>query len=302
MEEIGRILRETREQLGLTLEEAERNLKIRASRLAALENGEFDTLPSQAQARGFLNNYAEFLGLDSTELLRQYDETRQPPRRRSLIAKAPSKTPANNHTGHQVRTPGWFSSEIFIVAIIAIAVIVVLGWGGMKIYNNLGSGEDIGAVANPAAELTLPTATDTPSPSPNALGEPPSMITAEPTATSTLILNVLDSVNLQVIAEREAWVQVLVDGEESFKGRMHAGERHDFLGEERVEVSTGNGGGIRVIFNGQDQGLMGDIGQVVTRIWTPRGAQTPTPTQTLTPTASPETTETATPPPIIPEG
>jgi len=302
MEEIGRILRKTREQLGLTLEEAERTLKIRASRLAALENGEFDTLPSQAQARGFLNNYAEFLGLEPKELLREYDESQQPPRRRSIAARSPSNTAEINRSVHQVRTPSWFSSEIFIVASIAIAVIVVLVWGGMKIFNNLGSGDDVVAAANPAEELSLPTATDTPSPPPNALGEPPSIITAEPTATSTLILNVLDAVNLQVIAERGAWVQVLADGEESFKGRMHAGEQHDFLGEERVEVSTGNGGGIRVIFNGQDQGLMGDIGQVVTRIWTPRGAQTPTPTQTLTPTASPEMTETATPAPVIPEG
>ncbi len=302
MEEIGRTLRETRERLGLTLEEAERTIRIRASRLETLERGEFDSLPSQAQARGFLHNYAEFLGIDPAELLRRYDESRQPKRRRSLVARGTNKTAVRKGTIRRMRMPSWFSTDIFVVAIITLGVIVVLIWGGRKLYANIGSGEGTAAVVSSADAISLPTPTKTPSPTVSVLVELTQLTTEEPTATSTLILNVLDQVNLQVIAERESWVQVLVDGEETFKGRMGAGERYDYLGEERVEVFTGNGGGIRVIFNGQDLGLMGDIGQVVTRVWTPRGGQTPTPTQTLTPTASPEMTETATPTPVIPEG
>jgi len=302
MEEIGRTLRETRERLGLTLEEAERTIRIRASRLETLERGEFDSLPSQVQARGFLHNYAEFLGIDPEEILRRYDESRQPKRQRSLVARGTSQTAAKKNTARRIRMPSWFSTDIFVVVIITLCVIVVFIWGGRKLYANIGTGEDPAAVASSADAISLPTATNTPSPTVSALADLTQLTTEEPTATSTLILNVLDQVNLQVIAERESWVQVLVDGEEIFKGRMSAGERYDYLGEERVEVFTGNGGGIRVIFNGQDQGLMGDVGQVVTRVWTPRGGQTPTPTQTLTPTASPEITETATPTPTIPEG
>ena len=302
MEEIGRTLRETRERLGLTLEEAERTIRIRASRLETLERGEFDSLPSEVQARGFLHNYAEFLGLDPEELLRRYDESRQPKRRRSLVARGTSKTARKNNSVRRMRMPSWFSTDILIVAIITLGVIVVLIWGGRKLYANIGIEDDAAGVASSVDAISLPTATNTPSPAVSALVDLTPLTTEEPTATSTLILNVLDQVNLQVIAERESWVQVLVDGEEIFRGRMGAGERYDYLGEERVEVFTGNGGGIHVIFNGQDQGLMGDVGQVVTRVWTPRGGQTPTPTQTLTPTASPEMTETATPTPIIPEG
>ncbi len=301
MEEIGRTLRETRERLGLTLDEAERTIRIRASRLETLERGEFDSLPSEVQARGFLHNYAEFLGLDPEELLRRYDESRQPKRRRSLVARGSSQTAVKKNAARRIRMPSWFSPDILVVAIIVLGVIVVLIWGGRKLYATIGSGEVAAAVASSADAISLPTATNTPSPAVSALADRTQLTTEEPTATSTLILNVLDQVNLQVIAERESWVQVLVDGEETFKGRMGAGERYDYLGEERVEVFTGNGGGIHVIFNGQDQGLMGDVGQVVTRVWTPRGGQTPTPTQTLTPTASPEITETVTPTPIIPE-
>ena len=301
MEEIGRTLRETRERLGLTLEEAERTIRIRSSLLGALERGEFDSLPSATQARGFLHNYAEFLGIDPEALLRQYDESKQPKRRRSLVARGSSKPADNKKTKRQTRMPSWFSTDIFVIATITLGVIVVLGWGGRKLFTSMASGEDAAAAVESSADaISQPTATYTPSPAVSALADLTQLTTEEPTATPTLILNVLDTVNLQVIAERESWVQVLVDGKEAFKGRMRAGEQSDYLGEERVELFTGNGGGIRVIFNGQNQGLMGYIGQVVIRVWTPRGGQTPTPTQTLTPTASPEMTETATPTPSIP--
>ena len=300
MEEIGRTLRETRERLGLTLEEAERTIRIRASLLGALERGEFDSLPSATQARGFLHNYAEFLGIDPEALLRQYDESKQPKRRRSLVARGSSKPADNKKTKRQTRMPSWFSTDIFVIATITLGVIVVLGWGGRKLFTSISSGEDAAAVESSADAISQPTATYTPSPAVSTLADLTQLTTEEPTATPTLILNVLDQVNLQVIAERESWVQVLVDGKEAFRGRMRAGEQSDYLGEERVELFTGNGGGIRVIFNEQNQGLMGYIGQVVIRVWTPRGGQTPTPTQTLTPTASPEMIETATPTPSIP--
>lgn len=301
MEEIGRTLRETRERLGLTLEEAERTIRIRSSLLGALERGEFDSLPSATQARGFLHNYAEFLGIDPEALLRQYDESKQPKRRRSLVARGSSKPADNKKTKRQTRMPSWFSTDIFVIATITLGVIVVLGWGGRKLFTSMASGEDAAAAVESSADaISQPTATYTPSPAVSTLADLTQLTTEEPTATPTLILNVLDQVNLRVIAERESWVQVLVDGKEAFRGRMRAGEQSDYLGEERVELFTGNGGGIRVIFNEQNQGLMGYIGQVVIRVWTPRGGQTPTPTQTLTPTASPEMTETATPTPSIP--
>jgi cytoskeletal protein RodZ len=302
MEEIGGTLRETRERLGLTLEEAERTIRIRASMLGALERGEFDSLPSEVQVRGFLHNYAEFLGIDPEALLRQYDVGKQPKRRRSLVARGSSQPTDKKKTKRRTRKPSWFSTDTFVIATITLGVIVVLGWGGQKLFASTGTGEDdAAAVASSADAISQPTAISTPSPAGSMLAETTQLTTDDPTATPTLILNVLDTVNLQVIAERESWVQVLVDGKEAFRGRMRAGEQSDYLGEERVELFTGNGGGIRVIFNGQNQGLMGYIGQVVIRVWTPRGGQTPTPTQTLTPTASPEMTETATPSPIIPE-
>jgi len=77
MEEIGQFLRETRERLGLTLDEVERATRIRTHHIEAIERGDFEALPSPVQARGFLGNYADFLGLNRDDILLGYAEILQ---------------------------------------------------------------------------------------------------------------------------------------------------------------------------------------------------------------------------------
>jgi transcriptional regulator with XRE-family HTH domain len=69
IESIGTKLREVREARNLTLEQVSLALRIRPYHLQALETDDYSAIPSAAQARGFLRNYAEYLGLDVEELL-----------------------------------------------------------------------------------------------------------------------------------------------------------------------------------------------------------------------------------------
>jgi hypothetical protein len=64
MFEIGSSLREARERRRLGFAEAEQATKIRAKYLRALEDEQFDQLPSGTYIKGFLRAYAEYLGLD----------------------------------------------------------------------------------------------------------------------------------------------------------------------------------------------------------------------------------------------
>lgn len=72
MDEIGHILREARENKGLTLEDVQVKTRINVRYLAALESGQYSALPTPVHARGFLRNYARFLGLDAQPLLDRY--------------------------------------------------------------------------------------------------------------------------------------------------------------------------------------------------------------------------------------
>jgi LCP family protein required for cell wall assembly len=61
---VGRRLRRAREEQGLTLDEVGLAIKVHAHHVEALEQGDYDALPSPLWARGFLISYADYLGLD----------------------------------------------------------------------------------------------------------------------------------------------------------------------------------------------------------------------------------------------
>jgi hypothetical protein len=62
--EIGNSLREARVRRGIELVQAEGATKIRTKYLRALEEEQFELLPSETYVKGFLRTYADYLGLD----------------------------------------------------------------------------------------------------------------------------------------------------------------------------------------------------------------------------------------------
>jgi helix-turn-helix protein/uncharacterized protein DUF4115 len=72
---VGQALREAREQRGVELSEVEQATKIRAKFLEAMEADRWEELPAPVYARGFLDIYARYLGLDQQALLDEYSKT-----------------------------------------------------------------------------------------------------------------------------------------------------------------------------------------------------------------------------------
>ena len=80
MVRLGQLLHQQRLRRKLSLEEVARGTKIKETFLAAIERGEYHKLPSPAYAKGFVINYATYLGLPRTEVTalfrREFDEKR----------------------------------------------------------------------------------------------------------------------------------------------------------------------------------------------------------------------------------
>jgi cytoskeletal protein RodZ len=66
---LGAALRERREAMGVTLAEVEVATRIRQKYLSAIESEEWHMLPGEVVGRGFLRNYADYLGLDPQEIM-----------------------------------------------------------------------------------------------------------------------------------------------------------------------------------------------------------------------------------------
>src|SRR5256714_7930434 len=73
MFEIGNSLREARVRQGLEYPQIELATKIRAKYIRALEDEQFELLPTGTYIKGFLRSYAEFLGLDGQLYVDEYN-------------------------------------------------------------------------------------------------------------------------------------------------------------------------------------------------------------------------------------
>lgn len=78
MVKLEQLLKEKRLEKNLTIEEAADATRIKSQFLELIEKGKYNDLPSSAYAKGFVLNYAEFLGLSKTQVSalfkRDFDE------------------------------------------------------------------------------------------------------------------------------------------------------------------------------------------------------------------------------------
>ncbi len=72
--EVGNIIIEARKKKRQKIQTVSKNLKIRVVYLEAIENGDFEELPTGPYAAGFVKTYAEYLGLNSEEIVGKFKE------------------------------------------------------------------------------------------------------------------------------------------------------------------------------------------------------------------------------------
>lgn len=72
--QIGVILREAREEQGLSLDDIQEITKIQKRYLVAIEHDDFHALPGRFYARAFIKEYAQAVGLDPAIILADFDE------------------------------------------------------------------------------------------------------------------------------------------------------------------------------------------------------------------------------------
>lgn len=71
---IGGILRDARTAAGLSVTQVANRLNLTAQAVEALETNQYERLPGLTFARGYIRSYAKLLGLDDSELAKQFDQ------------------------------------------------------------------------------------------------------------------------------------------------------------------------------------------------------------------------------------
>jgi len=138
MKTVGFILREAREAKGLTFDQIERATKIRVKFLQAIESDEYRDLPSLAYAKGFVKNYAEYLGVSTPTILAFFRRQTMEAGKTAILPKGVART--LNRTWFQL-TPGKFFLVLFVGFIALFLTYLGVQYGKLRNAPVLAIGE-----------------------------------------------------------------------------------------------------------------------------------------------------------------
>lgn len=292
--DIGSALRERRLALELTLSDVERFTNVKRMYLNAIEDGRFDELPSTVQGRGMLNNYSKFLALDDSWVMDSYARALQSLRdERAAVKKRPMQSPLSVKLNIPEKWRRILNPDLIIGGFFILALFAFIIWGGAQVFG--------GAAPTPTEAPSISEVLQqSPTPTPlldngeqenedlaNGEATPiPGVTIAESTPTQIATVNAAP-LQLYIIAHDLAYVQIIVDGVEAFKGRVLPENVYTYSGEDSIELLTGNGAALEVYFNQEYLGALGNVGEVVNITFSLEGLSTPTPKSTPTPTPEP---------------
>lgn len=244
MESIGQVLREERERRKLSLDDVYEATKITTSNLSAIEEDRFDVFPNRVYARAFLRDYANYLGINSADLLMKYESVWN-------YKQEPESAPVVKKSG--LRVLGYVSLLLVIMG--GLAVAVIMGWGhrpGQEVIQK----PKVERQAKPQKEVAELPRTN---PLLHTKAEEEA-VKVEKTPEPEKAPVVPDKLALSVTAVDNVWVRIISDGKKVFEGIMPAGSAKSFEAAKNMTIRAGKAGAVKLKLNGVDQPSLGTLG------------------------------------------
>lgn len=239
MQTVGEILKDEREKKNLSVKDIESGTSIRALYINAIEEGNYKIVPGEVYLKGFIRNYANYLGLDGAELVELYRQSQHPVVEQIPLEQRIKQEKTKQHKPSKELSWGkYVAAGVLIVAIVGIAAFFT-------------SGEKEQAPQPKSPTQTSPTA-PVPVPQNTAVQN-----TNSSTSNSPVVINAKFS--------EECWTLVTADGKEIYEGVPKVGESFTWEAKKNIVVKVGNAGGIDLVYNGQTVGKLGGKGEVVVK-------------------------------------
>ena len=246
----GEELRREREIRGISLKEISDATKISKRFLEAIERNDHKTLPAPVFTRGFVREYARYLGLNSEDIVNRYnfaaagdDRIEQSTHLERLTQPQALPLPANRAPVRKSIPPPYarIDRNVYILAVI-VAALLGASWWAL---------EHKRAARAEQERLDAAAATIAPKPA-----MPPSSPVPE--------TPVDDMLRLTIDVSRDSWVTLEADGKKILDERLHEGDHRTFEAKEAFRfVAVGNAGGVALKLNDLDLPSLGRRGQVV---------------------------------------
>ncbi len=235
----GAWLRQQREMREITLREISDATKISLRYLQAFEDERFDLLPAIVFAKGFLRQYAKYVGLDSDEAVNRF-----------LVARRgdePEPEDEEREKGEPspLRAAGLGAWKNVLLVVLVAAILLALVFLVPRLMNSAANG----AGGAPPPGVAPPEVRKPPLPAPPP-PPPPSKRAEEVPLTVTLDFR------------QDCWVEASVDGEPRVAEMRVQGESLQLQAQKKVELRLGDAGAVDIEVNGKPYAFDAASGQV----------------------------------------
>lgn len=268
MNELGKFLKEQREEKGITLDELQDITKIQRRYLVGIENGNYSLMPGPFYVRAFIKQYVEAIGLKSDEIFEQFKD--------DIPASLQEESPVNLS---RVQSRNTFSSNskvfeflpkvligLFIIGIVATAYYFFV------LYDN-NTEETPEVVTDPSVTIVDSGKLDQPAtPEEEEVTPPVEQVPTEPeqpeyvqelvlTETvgnkSYFDLKGINKFELELATTGQTWVSVTNNkGYSFYEGTLNVNgteklKQFDFSNEEEIVIIMGRPSETTVTINGE---------------------------------------------------
>jgi cytoskeletal protein RodZ len=210
-ESFGEWLKRQREVREISLREVSDTTKINLRYLEALEDNRFSALPAPVFARGFLREYARFVGLDPDEVLNYYDAAQS----------AEPESEARPRPRRLRSSTQWLYGLVLTLGVAALfGVVAAMSFWAERRPQRV----EPPPIAPPVFEPAPP------APAPAAAAAP---------------------LEVTLDFSENCWVEATLDGRERINELRVQGESLRLTAKETVKLTLGNAPGVRVEVNGK---------------------------------------------------
>lgn len=252
---VGEILRRTRVHYGQTLDQVAVVLRIRASQLEALEQGDISKLPGRVYAIGFVRSYSEYLGLDGDKMVHLFKEQsvgkQKKPDLSFPVPASESKVP------NAVIIASSLFGFLVLVGFIAFLMFPKEPKNGVPPVPETLTKTQLNEAPSLVAQTATPEtksseSTEVPSSAPEGQALAPL-----PPNTNRIVIEVTDA----------SWVEIKnAQGAAILRQVLKPGDIYLVPEEPGLIMATGNAGGLKIKVDGKEIKPLGGVGEIRRKI------------------------------------
>jgi cytoskeletal protein RodZ len=245
---VGKRLRDAREKKSLTIEQVQKQTKIHSTVLIGLEEGRPSDTLTDTYVRSFLKKYAQFLGINSVELLKEYFPAH------TENAPKPNISVQENVLPKRVQIPPKFlyATGLAVAAILSLMLFMFIAGRISAAFKRAGP---VQKRSSPAAAAKVRSAR-----SEKAVPKKKPAVNTAPEAKE--IVPKTAPLTLEIKVKKAVRVKLEKDGILLFDRVLSAGLVEKASAKSSIELDIARAGSLDLILNGEPLALQGKNAKV----------------------------------------